>query len=330
MSYSNRIWVYGPVGLLVLLAILYSIFWRVQADMLAARLDRANGGEIVPSIVFTFAEKSIGGFPFRLDAVLSGVTLAHAGADGQSAWRTEKLALHALTYGRELYILEAAGRQSFEQPGVSGAPMKVISFSPAVARASAVLRDRRLLRFDLDLWQPEGKDETQGAEPTRSFSAGRAQLHLLAHPDDTADIVMRIDEARIGEGFRPVLGGALSLAELHGKLMNTGSLSALAMGNEDPAEAAGQWREDGGRLSVESLDLDWAGMKTALNGSIGLDANLQPEGSLQGSFDAAQLVGALTNGGVKLPSMGTSKFSLQFKDGDIRLGLDSALLGLPR
>ncbi len=90
MSYSNRIFIYGPVGLLVLVVVLYSVFWRVQADMLAAKLDSANGGEVIPGVVFAFAEKSITGYPFRLDVVLSGVTFANRGPDGETAWRTEK------------------------------------------------------------------------------------------------------------------------------------------------------------------------------------------------------------------------------------------------
>ena len=36
MSYSSRIFFYGPVGLLLLGGVLYSVFWRVQADTLAA------------------------------------------------------------------------------------------------------------------------------------------------------------------------------------------------------------------------------------------------------------------------------------------------------
>src|ERR1043165_9907039 len=112
MSYSNRIFFYGPVGLLLLVAILYSVFWRVQADTLAARHDRANGGEVVPGIVFAFAEKSVGGFPFRLDAILSGVTLSHHAPEGESAWRTEKLAIHALPYNQNRSIFDVTGLTS--------------------------------------------------------------------------------------------------------------------------------------------------------------------------------------------------------------------------
>src|SRR6266566_1525497 len=52
MSYSSRIYMYGPVGLLLLIVVLYAVFWRVESDTLAARLERANGGEIMPGVAF--------------------------------------------------------------------------------------------------------------------------------------------------------------------------------------------------------------------------------------------------------------------------------------
>src|SRR5579863_5432608 len=109
MSYSNRIFMYGPVGLLVLIAILYSVFWRVEADTLSARLDRANGGEVIPGVSLSFAQKSVGGFPFRLDVLLSGVALAYRNGSTQIDWRSDRLALHRMAYGRNLFIFEADG-----------------------------------------------------------------------------------------------------------------------------------------------------------------------------------------------------------------------------
>jgi hypothetical protein len=328
MSYSNRIWLYGPVGLLLLLFLLYSIFWRAQADMLAARLDSANGGEIVPGVVFAFADKTVTGFPLRLDVLLSGVSFSHASADGSTAWRAEKLALHALTYGRELYILEAAGLQSFEEPGDSGGPIRVMTMTPGLMRASAIMRDRRLMRFDLDIVQPEGKDATLGAEPTRTFSAGRAQIHFLSHPDDAIDVAMRIDQATIGEGFHAALGGMIGFVDLRGKILKSGNLAALVSGGQNPAEAAENWRKAGGQLTVDKLALEWAGVKTELAGAIGLDDKHRPDGVLVGTFDPSQVLGALI-GGLRLQS-GTSTFSLTFKDGDIKLGADLSLSGRAR
>src|SRR5262245_14274266 len=190
MSYSNRIWIYGPVGLLLLVVVLYSVFWRVQADMLAARLDSANGGEIVPGVVFAFAEKSVGGFPFRLDAVLSGVTFTDRHPDGETAWRTERMAIHTLAYRTNLYVLEVDGLQSFARPGERGEPPQVLYITPALARASAVLRDGRLARFDLDLRQLNVKDARAQADQKRTFSAARAQFHALVRPDETIDVAL--------------------------------------------------------------------------------------------------------------------------------------------
>src|ERR1700704_4829299 len=116
MSYSSRFFIYGPVGLLLLIIVLYSVFWRVQADTFSARLDRANGGEVIPGVTFAFAGKTVGGYPFRLDAVLSGVTFSHQSAEGEIAWRTEQLALHAQSYNLDRYIFEVTGLQSFARP----------------------------------------------------------------------------------------------------------------------------------------------------------------------------------------------------------------------
>ena len=77
MSYSSRIYMYGPVGLLLLIVVLYGVFWRVESDTLAARLERANGGNIMPGVAFSFAQKAVGGFPFRLDVLLSGSSMCH-------------------------------------------------------------------------------------------------------------------------------------------------------------------------------------------------------------------------------------------------------------
>jgi hypothetical protein len=329
MAYSNRIWVYGPVGLLGLLALLYSVFWRVEADMLAARLDRANGGEIMPGVLFAFAGKSIGGFPFRLDTLLDGVSFEHDGPEGPTAWRAEKLALHALTYGRPLYIFEAAGLQSFEWTDPSGGPPRLITLTPGVARASAILRNGKLARFDLDLWQPLAKDASQGADAARTLSAARAQLHLLHNSDNSVEVAVKIDEARLGEGYRPALGGDIAVLDLRGKLSAGESLTSLTAGAESVFDGTEHWRQSGGKLDVQKLTLRWAGLKTDLQGALGLDGFHRPDGTLRGSIDAGEIVSALTGGKLNLSAANTpaATVSLQFKDGDITLAAGSAFIG---
>ena len=323
MSYSHRIFIYGPVGLLLLVVILYSVFWRVEADMLAAKLDSANGGEIIPGVVFAFAEKSIGGYPFRLDVVLSGVTFSNRGAAGETAWRTEKLAMHAMTYQSNLYVFESAGLQSIALPAPQGQPPRVTYITPGIARASALLRDGQLQRIDVDVWQAEGRDASPTADPKRTFSAARAQLHLLNRMDDSIDVAMRVEGANLGEAYRPKLGGALPLFDLRGKLSQSRELTDIQRGQKSPFDTVEQWRQKGGLLAVEKLSLDWAGIKGDLSGTLGFDAAHRLDGVLLGTFDAASLVGALTGGRFSLQAGGGSKtatLALRFKDGDVQLG----------
>ena len=328
MSYSNRIWIYGPVGLLILVIVLYSVFWRVQADMLAARLDGANGGEIVPGVVFTFAEKSVDGFPFRLDAVLSGVTFADRRPDGETAWRTERLAIHKLAYRNNLYVLEVAGLQSFALPGENGQPPRVTYITPALARASAIIEDGRLARFDLDMRELEAKDARTEPDQKRTFSASRAQFHLLARADDTIDVALKIENAKIGEGYRPKLGGELSLADLRGKIVQGASFDVLERGNGSLTDALEHWRQNGGMVAVERLALDWAGIKTDLKGALSVDEAHRLSGELMGEIDAGAVMGALAGGQLKLEGINMQvPISLRFRNGHIEAGVASGLPG---
>jgi hypothetical protein len=335
MSYSHRIWIYGPVGLLLLVVILYSVFWRVQADMLAARLDSANGGEILPGIVFSFAEKSVGGFPFRLDGVLEGVTFTDRRPDGETSWRTERMAFHKLTYRNDLYVLEVAGLQSFELPGGPGQPSRVTHITPGIARASAILREGRLTRFDLDLQNVDAKDARAAPEENRTFRAGRLQFHLLGRDNDTIDTAFKVENATIGEGYKPKLSGTLALADLRGRVLQAASFELLERGGGSLTDALEHWRQNGGMLAVERLTLDWAGMKTDLNGSLGVDGAHRLEGTLTGAVDAGavlgSLVGALTGGQVKLDAADARlPVSLTFRNGDIQAGLNLGLGGSGR
>jgi hypothetical protein len=284
MSYSSRIFIYGPVGLLLLIIVLYSVFWRVQADTLSARLDRANGGEVIPGITFTFAGKTVGGYPFRLDAVLSGVAFSHQGAEGETAWRTEELALHALSYNLDRYIFEVTGLQSFARPPLKpGSVPRVIYVTPATARASAILNNGRLARFDMDLWEPQAKDATQGADPKRNFSADRAQLHLLARPDDTIDMAAQIDNAHIGAGYAAANAElVLPLIDLRAKLTQSSALDGLVAGTMSVADAAQAWREHMGELDVSDLTLNWPDARAGLKGEVAIDEAGRASGRLKG------------------------------------------------
>jgi len=272
MSYSHRIWIYGPVAALLLFIAGYCAFWYYATNEVSDWLDRANGREIMPGITFAFAEKDIGGFPFRADVVLSGVTFQHLSPAGETAWRSEKLALHAMSYDFGHFVFEAAGLQSIARPPLKpGMPARVLYVTPALARASAILDGNRLTRVDIDLVNIGMQDATLGAPAGRTARIGRAQLHFRADPDHTIDAALRIDNAQIGPGYAPPLGPNLSLFLITGKLTEAQTLEGLRHGTDGFFAAAENWRMARGILSLDDFQFNWGGVGASAKGRMTFD-----------------------------------------------------------
>jgi hypothetical protein len=282
MSYSNRIFMYGPVALLLLIVILYSVFWRVEADTLAARLDRANGGELVPGVSFSFAQKTVGGFPFRLDALLSGVSFEYRSGGTQLDWRSDRVALHRLVYGRGQFIFEADGMQSFTWTDRQDAKPATVSLMPETARASAILTNGRLVRLDLDIWRPRGTEQ-YAQQPKIDFSADRAQFHALARRNDTLDLVLQVDNGRADAAVAPAaLQMSFPLIDCRATFDRAGSLIGVENGTEDIAGALQQWRAQQGSIDVTSLSVNWPDARATLRGKLTIDADDHLSGILRG------------------------------------------------
>jgi len=204
------------------------------------------------------------------------------------------------------------GLQSFARPPATpGSAPRVMYLTPGIARASAILNRGRLARFDVDLWEPQAKDAIQGGDPKRSFSAGRAQLHLLSRPDDTIDVAAKIDNASIGAGYTATEADmVLPLIELRGKLTESSAFDGLIAGGMSVADAAQAWRVRMGALSIGDLTLNWPDAHADLKGDLAVNDAGQLSGRLEGE--------RVQNGKAPAP------FALTLADGDIR-----ALAALP-
>ena len=304
MSYSNRIYMYGPVGLLLLIAILYSVFWRVEADTMSARLDRANGGEIAPGITFSFAQKSVGGYPFRLDVLLTGVRLGYRSGSTAIDWRTDRFALHRMAYGRNQFIFESDGTETISWTTEPDAMPVTIQLSPETARASAILNQGRLLRFDLDLWRPHGTQSGPSPVPT-AFAADRAQFHALARRNNTLDVAIQVDNGKTGSAVPQAVEASLPLIDCRVTLNRADLLTSLEQGNEDFTHAFELWRNRMGVANVTSLALNWPDAHAVLRGDLKLDANDKVSGTLHGDRTADH--------------GGTRPIQLDFRDGSVAL-----------
>jgi hypothetical protein len=257
----NRFFLYAPAALLALAFAGYSGFWYWASRDVSARLDAMNGREVAPGVTLAFAEKRVGGFPFRFDVLLEGVTVSDRGADGRDewAWRSERVAVHRQVYRSDLYVFEADGLQTISWPARIG-KAQALYLTPAVSRASVLFSKGGLSRVDVDLWRVEAKDASPDAAADRSFRAERLQAHLLKTPEGETALALDVQNAVIGEGYRPDLGPDLGLLRVTGRVPPAEGEERAGAGLMSPRQALSNWAERRAGLTVEALTLDWSGV----------------------------------------------------------------------
>lgn len=269
MKYSSRFFLWAPLALLLTLAALAMLHWWIDASALSKRLDAVNGHEIMPGVRVSFAQKRIAGFPFRLDTILKDLRVEVREVDGPVVWTTQDFAVHALTYGRVQAILEAAGPQTLTWHDARGAAHR-FTFLPGSFRASAVLQDAKLVRFDSEIVDLDGAD----------FRAADAQLHLRTR-SNAIDTFVKLQRAHIPGGYAAALGPDLDVLTANGLLDRASALNSVLRGLDSPTHALDVWRGRG-VIAVSDLSLSRRRKGLSFHGKLTLDGHHDLSGTLRG------------------------------------------------
>ena len=271
IQYSNRLFLYLPFVLLLVLALVATLRWWQVANKLEQQLLEANRGRAIsPGITLHFASEAIGGIPFNLDAVLGDVTITVRATHGPFVWHTEHLAIHALTYGRAQEVFEAAGTQSLSWTDWSGQRHR-FGFVPGSLRASAIATDGRLARFDLDL----------NGIGARGLIGGRAQLHFRKIPSrDVIDCAISVDALHFAPEMQIGFGPDIARVSISGQFVPATAFSRLLAGADEWRNAAETWRLGGGSFHLDHLDLAAGKLVMYGSGRLTLDSAHRPQGSL--------------------------------------------------
>ncbi len=250
MKYSSRFFLYAPMGVFLILFAIAGVRWWMLASAWSGRLDAVNGHEVVPGVTLHFATKKIYGFPFTLETQFKDVSLAVATPAGPTRWSSEKFALHALTYGRDETIFEAAGHQLLQWTGRDGR-RRSLPFAVGSLRASAIAKNGELVRFDLDLIGFGSKD----------FTAQRLQLHARQSARDRIDLEAMALAPRPFTGQCPLLEDRSAEIVITAAIDQAATLGPLLDGTEDWQSAVGRMRRGGG--GIRFLDVALSPQKSA-------------------------------------------------------------------
>jgi hypothetical protein len=243
-KYSSRFWLYAPISAFLLLAVAAMAHWWILAGAFEKKLAAIKGHEAIPGVTLDWDTVEVGGFPFRIDAAFTNFRAEGAGARGPFAWKSEKFALHALTYGRRQVIYEAAGRQALRFALTDGVSSS-LSFQVGSLRASRINTARGLARFDFDM-----------ADAGESgWALSRFQFHMRRDPDaKNLDLMFALD----GLQLRPRLAGLtfkLKPGDLsfYASLNRLDVLEDLLAGKASWPQTAERWRALGGKATLSQI-----------------------------------------------------------------------------
>lgn len=270
MKYSSRFFLYAPLALFLLIAVGAGVMWWIEAGRLSDRLDAMNGREVMPGVTLSFKSKSVSGFPFNLDVVFDDVRLTVKTPHGPSMWASEKFALHALTYGRETMLFEAAGRQALNWTTLDGR-RRTLAFEVGELHASAISGPRGVTRIDIDL----------RGFGSPALTAARLQFHARTAPDGRAiEIVGAADAVHLSPPLASLFGEDVTSIKLNASASQARTFDGLRAGRTDWVSALETWRKADGSLHVSDLEIAWDKLSAMGKGQLGLAESHAVEGML--------------------------------------------------
>jgi len=271
MNYSSRFFLYAPLALFVALAAGASANWWIAANRLSETLDLLNGHSAMPGVAFSFSAKRVSGFPFNLDVVFRDFRIEVETSHGPSVWSTRDFALHALAYGREQMIFEAAGTQRLSWTDLAGGH-HTMPFEVGEWHASSIADEHGLTRFDMDLI----------GFGSPALTATRIGIHARVNPNaDAIDIAGEVDSLTPRAQPASLFGRTILQARFSASAKPSRSFAAIRAGEASWEDALEGFRRSGGTLHFDVLDIAWERFTATGAGTL----SLGPHHGVQGLLD---------------------------------------------
>ncbi|QFU17835.1 DUF2125 domain-containing protein [Microvirga thermotolerans] len=280
---SSRFWLYTPFVLLVLVAVGWSAAWLAIRSRASDSIDAWFGLEAKAGRQWTCSDRTVGGFPFRIEVTCGALSLTH-GAVTASFGRVEAV---AQVYQPRFVITEIEGpfRWTDGTVAVEGRwdllQTSVHATAAGLQRLSAVARNPSVT--------------VTGLTPDPVAVSGRAmELHVRPDPargqERAYDVAFSVEQAKV-----PLLDGLIGGAEPTDLQADLTVSQAEGFRGRPLAEELERWRSDGGRLTVEMLSVSKGARRMEAKGELGLDPQHRPAGLLNVSAAGLDgLLGAVT------------------------------------
>lgn len=264
----GRFWLFAPYIFLLLLAVAWSIVWFVVRGQTVASLDAWVERERAESRVWSCPDRSVAGYPFRVEVVCPALSLAGTGFElalGRVSGLTQ-------IYQRRLIIAEAAGPLRLTSGGIA------VEGSWSLLQASLRTQQDALERLSVAIDNPTFSVAGLRPEPV-AFAARHLEAHLRPHLEPSParpayDTNLAFKEGTLRNG--PDIG-LREPAEVDIVAKVTGVVDPTL----PPAEGAEAWRRDEGRVELGRVRLVAGATRLEGTGELFLDEEHRPAGRLE-------------------------------------------------
>jgi hypothetical protein len=333
----SRVGLYLPLFALIVLAICWSIFWYVSATITGREIGEWIKREADDGRVWTCPERSVGGYPFRIEITCRNPSFSGPAAGLAVAGKLGGIHLVAQIYNPKLIIGEADGPLELTLPQDGShtiANWKVLQIS--VRGAPDALQRASIAADQIDL-----NTVVNG----RAFNAraDNLQVHLRRGPEEqraydvaltsTNTVSADLDDAtRISAPATLQFSGTVTQAE--------------SIGGGTIAQMLERWRTAGGSLILDSAGIVKGNLNAQGTGTLRIDGTrrldgriditasglapvLQRYGIAPQLLDIGGLIGGLLTGRAPPQGSGQLRLALTFEHGQLGLGPIRGLMLLP-
>ncbi len=285
------------VAIIVVAAAAYTAWWFRAADGLAAGVGTWQAARRAEGWDVALGKVSVGGYPFRLEAVADGFSIGRA-SPVPWRWTGPRLTASAPPWGGRELALEAPGAHRIEATMPHG-PV-TLALDAATAHGTVQVGPHgRIARLDAVLAGVDGRTG-DGA----NFHADTVVLALTGAPPGqpaaTANGVHAPEAGRLhlvadGIAIDGATTGALGrkIDHFEADIVLDGRLP------DGPTRAAlDAWRVDGGTVELRKVRIDWGEFQGEADGTLALDSDMQPIGAFTTRlWGVDQALDALVAGG---------------------------------
>ena len=326
----RRLWLYVPFALLLLIAAGWSALWFYGRSRINAEIDTFMARQASLGREWSCPNRSIGGFPFRIEGRCTDPGYRQQTAEGEVAGSLKGLTVVATTAGAfnlAHVVTEFDGPLTVK---AAGAADTVTTWTSA--RSSVRGGINRLERVSIEVENPV---VTIGGGAVR-WSADKLTAHLREGVDaanpGAYDLAVKVERAMAPEADALLNSADPINLELDSRLLKVGSID-----RKDWRQTLENWRANGGTVKIEQLKLSKGAPRLEATGDLRLDDQRRPEGRLDASFvnagallqqfgvggGAGGLVGALL-GGARRPEAQrretTMRLPLTLENGRVAVG----------